>query len=87
MKIHVRSVPETFRRAGRIFTRTAVEIDVDDATAAILKGEPMLVVEEAPRAVSAPEEGKDDPAASTEDGPAESSRPAQAAKGKKKPGG
>lgn len=44
MKLTVTSIPERFRRAGMNFTRQPTAIDVDDATAAILKGEPMLVV-------------------------------------------
>ena len=46
MKLEVKSIPERFRRAGMNFTRQAVTIDADDATAARLKGEPMLVVKE-----------------------------------------
>ncbi len=46
MKIRVKSVSESFRRAGIDFTRQPQEIDVDVKTLQILKAEPMLVVEE-----------------------------------------
>lgn len=52
MNISVRSIPPTFRRAGLKFTDTPQEMEVDKKTFAILKAEPMLVVEEV----------KDDPA-------------------------
>lgn len=46
MKVKVKSVTESFRRAGIEFTRDAREIDVDEKTLNVLKTEPMLVVEE-----------------------------------------
>lgn len=44
-KIKVRSIPETFRRAGIVFSKNAAEYDVDKKTLATLQAEPMLVVE------------------------------------------
>lgn len=46
MKLRVSSKPERFRRAGFAFTKEPQEIDVDQKTFDILKGEPMLNVEE-----------------------------------------
>lgn len=46
MKIKVSSKPESFRRAGFAFTKKPQEIEVNQKTFDILKGEPMLVVEE-----------------------------------------
>lgn len=45
MKIKVRSVRDTFRRAGLAFTKQPREIEVDEKVLDILIGEPMLVVE------------------------------------------
>jgi hypothetical protein len=44
--ISVRSISKTFHRAGKKFTETPQEIEVDKKTYDILKAEPMLVVEE-----------------------------------------
>lgn len=46
MKINVKSVPTSFRRAGRTFTKNPITIDVDEETREILRSEPMLVVED-----------------------------------------
>ena len=46
MIVSVRSISKTFHRAGKKFTETAQEIEVDKKTYDILKAEPMLVVEE-----------------------------------------
>jgi hypothetical protein len=45
MKISVKSVPPSFRRAGKDFTKNPVTIDVSKEEYEILKAEPMLVVE------------------------------------------
>jgi hypothetical protein len=45
MKIKARSIPDKFRRAGMTFTKKPEEYDVDEKTLAVLKAEPMLVVE------------------------------------------
>jgi len=52
VNISVRSIPPTFRRAGLKFTDTPQVMEVDKKTFAVLKAEPMLVIEEL----------KDDPA-------------------------
>ena len=46
MIISVRSISKTFHRAGKKFTETAQEIEVNKKTYDILKAEPMLVVED-----------------------------------------
>lgn len=48
IKVSVRSIPKTFRRAGLQFTDLDKEYSVDAKTLAILKAEPMLVVIELP---------------------------------------
>ncbi|MCX5828757.1 MAG: HI1506-related protein [Deltaproteobacteria bacterium] len=48
MMISVRSIPKTFRRAGKEFTDKPRKIDVDEETLAVLKAEPLLVVEVLP---------------------------------------
>jgi len=48
MIILVRSIPKTFRRAGKEFTDKPRKIDVDEETLAVLKAEPLLVVEVLP---------------------------------------
>lgn len=48
MKISVRSIPKTFCRAKLKFSEQAKEYDVDQKTLAILKAEPMLIVETLP---------------------------------------
>lgn len=55
MKVTVHSkAPNKFRRAGFEFDREPREIEVDEKTLQMLKGEPMLVVVEMPE----PVEGK-----------------------------
>lgn len=53
IKISVRSIPKTFRRAKLAFTDQPKDYDVDPETLDILKAEPMLVVEVLPEAPEA----------------------------------
>ncbi len=55
MKISVRSIPDSFRRAKMAFTKVPKEHDVDEKTYKILKAEPMLVVEIVPETAATDE--------------------------------
>jgi hypothetical protein len=46
MKISVKSVPDSFRRSGRNFTKKPIVIDVDESERDILKAEQMLIAED-----------------------------------------
>jgi hypothetical protein len=48
MRVKVRSVKDSFRRAGMAFTERPREIEVDKKTLAVLQAESMLVVEVLP---------------------------------------
>ncbi|HRZ28692.1 MAG TPA: HI1506-related protein [Spirochaetota bacterium] len=48
MKVKVRSIPDTFRRAGMAFSKNPAEYDVDKKTLEILQAESQLVVEVLP---------------------------------------